>query len=128
MTPLTNQSRLFKTADLLLLLIVLPLIVSLYIHAWSDGPARLAAIRDHDGKTRQVSLHKKQTLVVAGRLGTSTLQVDDGRIRFIDSPCTKKICIHSGWLKHNGEVTACLPNRVSIRLAGIEPGFDSINF
>lgn len=128
MITATDQARLFKPADLLLLLIVLPLLATLTIQTWSDVPADMVNIRDHTGKNLQISLHDNQTLQINGRLGISTLQIDGGRIRFIDSPCTKKICIHSGWLKYNGEVTACLPNRISIRLTSTGAGFDSINF
>jgi len=49
-------------------------------------------------------------------------------VRFVQSPCTGKFCIHSGWLRHSGEVMACLPNGVFVELVGGERRFDSINF
>jgi hypothetical protein len=67
-------------------------------------------------------------LEIDGPLGASRIEIRNGRARFISSPCRGKVCIHSGWLEHTGELTACLPNRVSIQLLGQHPRFDAVNF
>ena len=37
---------------------------------------------------------------------------------FISSDCPDKICVNTGWLKYAGQSAACMPNRVSIHIAG----------
>jgi hypothetical protein len=51
--------------------------------------------------------------------------VHDGAIRFIESSCPDKVCIHSGNLRHGGESAACLPNRVLVRVVA-EDGADVV--
>ncbi len=66
---------------------------------------------------------------VDGRAGPSILKVENGRVRFISSPCRNQVCVHGGWLSHSGEAAACLPNRVSISLSGnAGEGLDAVSF
>ena len=71
-----------------------------------------------DGTPQVYSLDTQRHIEVHGALGTSMLEIEVGRIRFVSSPCRNKVCIHSGWLSMSGDATACLPNRVTIALLG----------
>jgi hypothetical protein len=42
--------------------------------------------------------------------------VAHGSIAFTRSNCPDKICIQSGYLQHAGQMAACLPNRMSLRI------------
>ena len=75
-----------------------------------------------------VDLYQDRTIDVKGKLGISRLMVEDGKIRFISSPCDTKRCIHSGWIQQSGEIVACVPNTVSVRILGPDPRFDTMNF
>ena len=113
----------------LLTLLSLPLVFWI---SWQPATQALQADIHVNGQYQQrVLLQENQTVLVHGELGDSILEVQDGKIRFKDSACTIKRCVHSGWLKHSGEFNACVPNRVSIALLGSGSGtqkFDSINF
>ena len=75
----------------------------------------------------QVDLQQTQQITVQGRLGDSLIEVKEGQIRFLTSPCHSKFCIHAGWLTKNGDFVACLPNQVSIELHNIkDTKFDSV--
>lgn len=54
--------------------------------------------------------------------------VRDGAIAFIKSDCPDKTCIHSGYLRHSGQMAACVPNLVSLVIIGreIEGGVDAV--
>ena len=48
------------------------------------------------------------------------VEVRERRVRFNDSPCVGRLCVHTGWLDHSGEVAACLPNGVVVEVgAGV---------
>jgi hypothetical protein len=116
-------------ADWIVLIIALALLPAVYIYNWSaDTRATQARITDAQQHTHTIMLDHDQIIHVHGKLGDSVLQVQNGKIRFIKSPCTTKFCIHSGWLKFNGDVMACLPNGVYVEVSGGETKFDSINF
>ncbi|WP_126452616.1 NusG domain II-containing protein [Sulfuriflexus mobilis] len=120
--------RLLTVADGLLILSSLVLLGYLFSQHFSAGTAQVAIITDHTGHQQHIELQRDQYLSVQGAIGESHLQVAGGRLRFTDSPCSNKLCIHSGWIHYGGETVACLPNRLSVQLAGHDNDFDAINF
>jgi hypothetical protein len=116
-------------ADWIAIVLALTLLPVVYVYTWhADTRATEARITDADHHTRTIRLDHDQILHIHGKLGDSVLQVHNGMIRFIQSPCTTKFCIHSGWLKFDGDVMACLPNGVYVEVFGGEKKYDSINF
>lgn len=65
-----------------------------------------------------VPLNVDREIVVPGRLGDSVILIEDGKARFISSPCPHKMCIKMGLVKDAGEMAACVPNGVLIRVLG----------
>lgn len=61
-----------------------------------------------------VPLDEDQTINVPGPLGTTVVEIRDGRVRVLDSPCPNKTCVSQGWAEAEGDTIICLPNRVSI--------------
>ena len=64
---------------------------------------------------------------IEGLKGISSLRIADGKIRFVDSPCQGRYCIHTGWLSSTGQVAACLPNGVVVEILGGDRLYDAIN-
>lgn len=73
-------------------------------------------------------LDRPRTIHVGGVQGESVLRIEDGRVRFVTSPCRNQVCVHSGWLSHAGDAAACLPNRVSVSLEGGSDTLDAVSF
>jgi hypothetical protein len=116
-------------ADLILVLIAVAALCFLYSRYWvPGGDARFATVRTQDSEAEVLDLTRDRKVSVTGPLGKSVIEIRDGRIRFSGSPCTGRICVHTGWLHEAGEVAVCLPNRVSIQLSGDDTRFDAINF
>lgn len=46
------------------------------------------------------------------------LEVRGGRIAFIKSDCTDRTCIHTGFISNPGQIAACLPNGLILRITG----------
>lgn len=113
---------------LLLVLAVLSLGV-LYAVYWGQSvygnQAEIAIAGKH---WSSIDLYQDRIIDVEGKLGVSRLEVKDGKIRFISSPCDTKQCIHQGWIHQSGEIVACVPNTISVRILGPDPRFDSMNF
>lgn len=47
-----------------------------------------------------------------------TIEVGGGRIRFRESDCPDKVCVKTGYISVNGQVAACIPAKVLIRIIG----------
>jgi len=109
-----------------LIIIILSAGVSL-LFVWDSGAGtgRTAVIRSLKGETVVLDLTHPRTITVEGLLGTTSISVEDGSVRFIDSPCPHRLCIKKGPVSRAGDLVACLPNGVIARIEG-ESAYDGI--
>ena len=61
-------------------------------------------------------LNKNREVEIAGILGNSVIEIQDGRAFFKESPCTNKTCVHMGVVSAENDWAACLPNDIFIRV------------
>ena len=116
-------------ADRILILLALCAMPLVYFHLWfSDKPANYLLIQSGGNAPVTEALRPNRMLNISGPLGESIVEISNGRARFASSPCTGKVCVHSGWLSNAGGFSACLPNRISLTLTGQHPRFDAVNF
>jgi hypothetical protein len=116
-------------ADYVVLACALLLLPYLYVNFWHrGGVGEDVRIVGADGKEIIASLREDRALEIRGPLGTSVIEIRDGRVRFVSSPCHGQLCVHAGWLHFGGEFTACLPNRISLAVVGRDLRYDTINF
>ena len=114
-------------ADLVVILASAALIGYLFARSATSGaPAGWVEVRALGAVVGTYPLDQDRELSVRGRLGDSKLRIEGGRVRFVDSPCPNKVCVHSGWLQDSGEFAACVPNGVSLRLIGAANGVDGV--
>lgn len=118
-----------RRADGLLLALALLLEGALIGRYWQPRSAGHTALVQGPTEQIRVDLRRPQQLQIQGAQGPSTLVVRDGAIAFTDSPCQRKLCIRSGAHRHAGATTACVPNRVSVSIAGRRvDGFDALHY
>ncbi|MBE9561439.1 MAG: NusG domain II-containing protein [Proteobacteria bacterium] len=103
------------------------MIIWLYIHYWGGETLDYAIILVADNIPQSVDLHQSQQITIQGSIGESKIEVTDGRIRFVKSPCKQQYCIHAGWLTESKSFITCLPNKISIELPNSNK-FDSISY
>ena len=120
----------FKLADKAIFIFSLILVITSYFYFWQTTPASYAIIKRPQHDTLHISLDNVKKYDLQGAIGTSRVEVEHGKIRFVSSPCQNKLCIQHGWQHHHGSLTACLPNRISIQLASVNKTivYDAINF
>jgi hypothetical protein len=63
-------------------------------------------------------LDTARQLAVEGPLGMTRMEIKDGAVRVLSSPCPQKICIGMGEARRAGELLACVPNRIVARIEG----------
>lgn len=116
-------------ADSVITMLALLLLAFLFQHYWSNTSAasRFQVINAQQ-QPQHFSLDQNKIHRISGKIGDSTIEVRDHKVRFVDSPCKAKLCVHSGWLTDAGDTAACLPNRVLIQIDGNSTYYDAINF
>ena len=120
---------LVRPADAVVVALAALLVGASWAALWSGGgPAEHALLSAPGMAEQRVSLAREQSLAVTGRMGVSELEVRAGRIRFTDSPCVGRYCVHAGWLSRSGHAAACLPNGVIVEVIGATREFDAVTF
>jgi hypothetical protein len=72
-------------------------------------------------------LTSDQVVHVQGPLGTTEVEIKKGRARIVRSPCKLKVCIKSGYIQYADRLSACLPNKVVVRIEGeTQRGLDAV--
>lgn len=116
-------------ADYLVVIATLIFLAWLYPYFWGNGSrGEQAVVRAVGQQATYYPLTENRRITVRGTLGNSIIDIHDGRVRFVDSPCQGKQCIHTGWLNADGQIAACLPNGVSVTVQGRDSRFDAVNF
>jgi hypothetical protein len=87
-------------------------------------------LKIHMGKKEigSFSLNQNMTKVIEGPIGKTEVIIDSGKVRISKSPCTKKYCIHHGWIKKLNQTIVCVPNQISISIIGNQSDYDSLNY
>lgn len=117
-----------KPGDWFTLLCAALLTAWLVLTLWQGGAADKAIIRSGGKTFREISLSRDQTIEVPGPLGISRIAVHNRQARVASDPSPRQYCVHQGWLKQAGEIAVCLPNQVSVELAGSVKRYDSLNY
>ena len=117
-----------KIGDWLTLLLGGVCVVLLTLNLWGGGPADKAVIRSGGKIFREVPLSRDQRIEVPGPLGISIISIRQRKARIVSDPSPRQYCVRQGWLQQAGEIALCLPNQVSVELAGSTRKYDSLNY
>lgn len=120
--------RHLKLGDWLTLLLG-GIFVALLTHKlWSGDLADKAIIRSGGKIFKEVTLSRDQQIEVPGPLGTTIISIRNRKARIASDPSPRQYCVRQGWLQQSGEIAICLPNQVSVELAGSRKKYDSLNY
>ena len=95
---------------------------------FSSKPPETAEIRINGKVYQTVNLSEITTpyeITIDGKVPV-TLELSSEGVRFTDSLCKDKLCIHSGLIR-SGQSAACLPAGVSVSVSGnAQSGVDAV--
>lgn len=117
-----------KPGDWLTLLTGSVCVAMLMFTLWSGELADRVIIRSGGKIFREVMLSHDQKIEVPGPLGISLIAIENRKARIISDPSPRQYCVRQGWLQQAGEIALCLPNQVSVELAGSHKRYDSLNY
>lgn len=114
--------------DWLLILASLVGIIFLFQTLWQSAPAATLRIRLGNSIYGEYSLQQHTILQIRGQKGEAKIEIANGKVRFLQAPCSNQYCVHQSWLKRAGQTVICLPNQLSLELLGAVKQFDSLNY
>ena len=102
---------------LILVLLITSVASFTFVHSFTNGGRHVVV--EVDGRhAMELSLDRNVTTTVQGPAGETTIQVEEGTVRALASPCPHKYCIRMGTISRRGEIIVCVPNRVFIYIRG----------
>ena len=101
-----------KIMDILIILLAAAFTFYLVYSAYLKPHGAVRVLIKGQGRQWIFPLETEETVVVSGLLGDTIVKIDSGRAWVESSPCDNKTCIASGYVRRNGQWTACLPNNV----------------
>lgn len=63
-------------------------------------------------------LDEPRTLALQGPLGETLLEIRDGQACVKSSPCPNQVCLGMGKVGRGGQILACVPNQILVRIEG----------
>lgn len=125
-----KERKLFQKNDIFLItvLIILAAISYVVFAVNNHGKGDVYCQITYEGKLALTVDLSKDGIFSLEQNQNVIFEVKNGAIAFIESNCPDKVCIHSGFLNNPGQMAACLPNRVSIRVASEEADIDMIAY
>ena len=110
-------ARIFKPLDWAFIALSVAAAVISVAAAAGDEKASVLVVTAPSGEYRY-ALDKNVSAAIGGALGDSVIAIENGRARFIDSPCDNKLCVLHAPLSDSGHWSACLPNQIMLRIEG----------
>lgn len=118
----------FRPGDWLTLMFGIALTLWLSTNLWSQATPQKVLIRSGGQLFAEARLDQAQRIRVPGPLGESIVEIQKGRVRVAADPSPRQLCVKQGWLLRVGDAALCLPNQLSVELAGVTRRFDSLNY
>jgi hypothetical protein len=108
--------------DAIVIFLLVAAIVAASLPRTAGGSHPLAQVVVSGEKVLTLELSREGVHDVLGPIGVTRIEVRDGKVRVLSSPCPRQVCRHGGWIGDPGTLLVCLPNQVLIRVPGEPAG------
>lgn len=121
-----------KIAAILLLGLIIASFIGVFIYkSYVKGSSRIAVVEQNGKVVKTIDLNKvkeKSDFILPYDNGHfNKIEVEPGKIRFIDADCPDKVCVKTGWISEPGQTAVCLPHKMIIKIQGKNSSYDQIS-
>ncbi len=124
MDGMRGKARLWKWGDVVIAAATLVAAFTLWggsalAGRGTDGHDLVALVRTADGAEFTRALPSDAApadLPVVSGGHSYILRIEPGRIRVLEADCPDKVCVTTGWLSRPGQMAACVPGRLLVRV------------
>jgi hypothetical protein len=103
---------------LLIICLIAIALICICISARLDKDADTLIIKIGGKEAIRMPLSNDREFDVQGPLGITRIKIKNRYVRVMDSPCKRKICVETGWIRKSHQHIICVPNQVFIYLEG----------
>lgn len=113
-------------ADLILALLLLAGSLGSQVFLGRRPPGSEVVVESVD-RLQRCPLDRDQVLYLDGPLGRSRVEIAGRAARIAASPCPEQRCVLQGWIRRQGELAACVPNHIALRIEGGSEAVDALS-
>jgi hypothetical protein len=122
-----------KRADIVIIALILFCSCAAMAYMAASGPAAhegglRAEIYEDGVLTRTLPLGVASEVLINTDRGYNRVVVEDGGVRVAEADCGSQTCVHSGSKASPGDMIACLPHGLVIKISGGEAAYDAIAY
>lgn len=114
-----NKRKLYSSSDLIIIVILLILAIVIYfaynLFHNNEGSLIFAEISLYGETVKTLSLDEDLQFSVQ-EVPAVSFEIYQGMIRFHSADCLDQICVNRGFMSRSGQIAACLPNGLTLRL------------
>jgi hypothetical protein len=118
----------FKPGDFLIILfiIITAILITFSFNNKNTTGKKIAVISQNNKILKIISLDDTDYSATFEYNGPypGTIEIKEGRIRFLNAKCPDKVCVNTGWISRSGQIAVCLPAGVMIKIEGSAPDSD----
>ena len=118
----------FQKGDVLAVIIVLIVAIStgipFFLRSEDAGNAKVEIWKD-GVLVQELALDEDKNIDVEYEYH-NIISIQDRKVCILESDCPGEDCVHSGWIGSVGRSIVCLPNRVEVRIVGVQDDVDFV--
>ena len=119
-----NKKLLTNILFAVVILAIAAVLLAVRIRHASGSQLAAQLIYGDNNTVLDIPLDKSDTYTVDTGYYTVHIEVQDGRARFVDSPCPDHICEGFGWLSAEDQTATCLPDGPKVGSVTLSPRGD----
>ncbi len=106
----------FLDGVVLFLSLIITVVCAVFVYGGATSEAQV--VIEGNGHTWLYPLNTHECINVPGPLGETVVEIHDGKVGIVSSPCKNQLCVAAGEIHEHGQWIACLPNGVFVRIEG----------
>lgn len=101
------------------------LVAAFAVRASSPDARARAIVLVAGTEKAELPLEQNAVATFSGAEGPITVEVRDGAVAVTRSTCAQHVCVAAGWKHRSGDMIACVPNELLVRVAAGGRGRDT---
>ncbi|HDP69450.1 MAG TPA: NusG domain II-containing protein [Actinobacteria bacterium] len=117
---LTRYDKAFIGSLLFVALVILIGGAGMLNFSMKKGEEVVVLVNGQEVERCRLDYEHPKRMEIEGPFGESIIEVANGKVRMVSSPCPNHNCVARGWISAPGDMIVCVPNQVVVKIIGCE--------
>lgn len=116
---------------LIILIFVVSLIGIMYMNNMNESKEKYIEIVVNNKIYKKIYIKSQnytEKIIIKNNDNYNNIYIHNGGVEIISASCKDKICVKSGFISKKGQIIACLPNKLYVKILGVEKQIDGATY